>query len=584
MTSEIKVEFDVTATMRDGTELKANIFRPADEGTYPVALSRTPYGKDYGAISPILDAVRLAQAGYIVVLQDCRGRFKSGGEWEPFRYEGPDGYDTVEWAAGLPGSNGNVGMYGASYVGFTQWIAAVEQPPHLKAIMPVVTWADQRDGPTWRGGALELGLVAYWQLNAIGLDLMLKRTADAPLPQKFAAISTLVTEINRLREEGYYSLPLKDFAPLHKVGLDDAMQVYRENPYSREVAAPYSVYEHYRKIKVPAFNVGGWYDILCQGTLQNFAALREGAGGAPEAAQNRLLIGPWSHVGYQNVVGEVDFGFGAAAALVNLQTDLTGLTQRWFDYWLKGIENGVTTEPPVKLFVMGDNTWRDEAEWPLARTQYIPYYIHSGGAANTLHGNGTLTIHHPGDEKSDSFIYDPAQPVPTRGGNILMNALFTPGPKDQRPTEEREDVLVYTSAPLTDDLEVTGPVEVKLWASSEGHDTDFVARLSDVYPDGFVQNLCDGIIRASYRNGDRPELLEPGEVYQFTIKLWATSNVFKTGHRLRVDLTSSNFPRWNRNPNTGASFGDDAEFVSVRQTILHDVEHPSHILLPIIPR
>lgn len=583
---EIKVEFDVPATMRDGTVLRANIFRPVGENegdTYPVALTRTPYGKDYTTSSPWLDVVRLARTGYIVVIQDVRGRFRSEGEWRPLKNEAQDGYDSVEWAAQLPGSNGNVGMWGASYYGFTQWAAAMEQPPHLKALMPGITWADSRDGQGWRGGAWELGKQAGWQLSTVGLEVLLRRYKDAPLAQKVQAIGTLVNEINRLRTEGYYSLPLKDFEPLHKPGLTTELAEAMEKPNDREYNKPFSVNEAYDKIQVPAYNVGGWYDIFMQGTLQNFSALRE-EGRTPEARQAKLLVGPWSHIGYTSVIGEMDFGFAASASFINLQTDLTGLTQRWFDYWLKGVDNGVTKESPVKLFVMGDNAWRDEQEWPLKRTVYTRYFLHSNGQANTLEGAGTLSPDAPGNEISDLYIYDPANPVLTSGGAILMNALFSPGVKDQRPIERRDDVLLYTSEALAQDTEVTGPISVKLWASSEGRDTDFVACLVDVWPDGFAQNLTDGIIRARYRNGDTPELLEPDQIYEFNLDLWSTSNVFKAGHRIRLDITSSNFPRWDRNLNTGEPFGTDSEGKAVRQVIHHDAEHPSYLLLPIIPR
>ncbi|MBN9393459.1 MAG: CocE/NonD family hydrolase [Chloroflexi bacterium] len=584
MGNQINVEFDVPATMRDGTILRANIFRPAAEGTYPVALTRTPYGKDFASVTPMLDAVRMAQAGYIVIIQDVRGRMKSDGAWSVFRHEAQDGYDSVEWAATLPGSNGNVGMYGASYFGFTQWTAAIGTPPHLKAIFPVITWADARDGTVWRGGALEFGLMGSWQLSSIGLDVMLKRYKDAPPAQKYQAIATLVNEINRLQTEGYYSLPLKDFEPLKKLNLaPELLEEIVTRPYDREYNRPFSPQESYSKVQVPSFNVGGWYDIFTNGTLTAFKAMHEN-GSTPQARQSRLLMGPWSHVNYSGVIGDLDFGFAANSAFINLQTDLTGLVQRWFDYWLKGIENGVKDEPPVKLFIMGENVWRDEQEWPLARTQYTPYYLHSQGDANTANGSGYLSTEKPGAEAVDHFTYDPANPVPTKGGNLLMNGVYRPGAVNQQPKEAREDVLVFTTEPLTRDLEVTGPLEVKLWAASDAPDTDFVATLVDVHPDGFAQNLADGIIRARYRQGDRAELLEPGRAYEFTINLWATANVFKAGHRIRLDVTSSNFPRWDRNPNTGEAFGSSTEMRPAHQTIFHDAEHPSCVVLPVIPR
>jgi hypothetical protein len=574
MALAIKVEFDVPATMRDGTILRANVFRPEGDALYPIALARTPYGKDFFTTSPFLDSVRLAKAGYIVVIQDTRGRFTSEGEWQPFFYEAQDGYDTVEWAAGLPGSNGNVGMWGASYIGFTQWITAIQQPPHLKAIMPTITWADTRDGVGWRDGALELGTMGGWLLG-VGVDTLFKRVAHLPPQEQQQAIMGLVYEIDQLRTTGYASLPLKDFAPLKRHHIESKLFFDNfPNAYSRELAAPYSVYESYDKINVPAYNIGGWYDIFIQGTLQNFTALRNGSGQG-NAHQNRVLIGPWGHANLTNTVGDVDFGFVANSAFINLQSDITGLTQRWFDYWLKGVDNGVLDEPPVKIFVMGENVWRDEYEWPLARTQYTPLY---------LRGEGGLSGEKPGDEAADHYIYDPASPTPTVGGATLIHALFGLGPKDQRSVEARDDVLVYTSEPLSQDVEVTGPVVVKLWAASDARDTDFVARLVDLHPDGFARNLTDGIIRARYRNGDMPELLEPGKPYELTIDLWVTSNVFKAGHCIRLDIASASFPRWDRNPNTGDDFGTSAEMCPTKQTIFHDAAHPSHVILPVIPR
>jgi putative CocE/NonD family hydrolase len=574
MSDQIEVEFDVPATMRDGTVLRANIFRPRGDGPYPVALSRTPYGKDFASVHPFGDAVRLARAGYIVVLQDVRGRFRSDGTWRPFQLEELDGYDSVEWAARLPGANGKVGMFGLSYLGFTQWMAAKAAPPSLKAIVPGLTWADMRDGVTWRGGALELGTQASWQLTASAFDVILKRTRDAPPQQQARELGALVYEIDRLRAEGYFSLPLKDFAPLKRLGLTAELEetiAQAENP---DHQAALSIARAYDQVQAPSLNIGGWYDIFTGGTLRNFSAMRAG-GSTPAARQSKLLVGPWSHVNYSHVVGDVDFGYVAQMALMNLQTDMTGLTQRWFDYWLKGIENGVADEPPIRLFVMGENVWRDEQAWPLARAQDTPYF---------LHGDGLLAPEPPADEAPDQYVYDPADPTPTYGGSLLMHPLYGPGAKDQRAIESRADMLSYTSAPLAQDTEVTGPLLVTLWAASDAPDTDFVARLVDVHPDGLAQPLADGIIRARYRNGPAPELLEPGRPYEFAIDLWATANVFKAGHRIRLDIASASFPRWDRNPNTGAPFGSDSELRPAHQTILHDPAHPSRIVLPVVPR
>ncbi|HLV99153.1 MAG TPA: CocE/NonD family hydrolase [Ktedonobacterales bacterium] len=580
----VHVDFDVPATMRDGITLRANIYRPAAEGAYPVLLTRLPYGKDFPLGSSVLDPVKAARQGYITVVQDTRGRFTSEGDWYPLRDEGPDSYDSIEWAATLPGSNGKVGTYGASYFGFTQWVGAIQSPPHLAAMVPYITWANPHDGVFSRGGALELGIQASWLLET-GLDTVLRRERGNPDPRVgYAKMVALAQEIDRLPAEGYQSLPLKAFEPFRRTNLGESFFDGIEHPFAPEYSAPSTILGHHGKVNVPCYNAGGWYDIFLAGTLRNFQEMRA-HGATPEARQARLLIGPWSHTNASNTVGDTAFGYGASAALINLQIDFMSLQLRWFDRWLKGIENGVDREPPVKIFVMGENVWRDEQEWPLARALPTPFYLHSGGHANTLEGDGSLTTELPSDESADRFEYDPLNPVPTLGGSLLMPAVYRSGAINQQPIERRDDMLVYTSAPLEHDLEVTGPITVTLWAASSAPDTDFVARLVDVHPDGFARNLTDGIIRARYRHGlQTPELLEPGKAYEYTIDLWATSNLFKAGHRIRLDITSSNFPRWDRNLNTGHEIGADAEVQSATQTILHSREYPSHVLLPVVPR
>ncbi len=580
----IHIDFDVPASMRDGITLRANIYRPAADGTYPVLLTRLPYGKDFPLGTSVLDPVRAAREGYMVVVQDTRGRFTSEGDWYPLRDEGPDSYDTIEWAASLPASNGKVGMYGASYFGFTQWVGAIQRPPHLAAMFPYITWADPHDGVFSRGGALELGIQGNWLLET-GIDTTLRRERGNPdRTAGFKKLVALAREIDRLADEGYQSLPLKEFEPFRRTNLGQSFFDGIENPFAPDYSAPSTILGHHAQVSVPSYNAGGWYDIFLAGTIRNFQEMRAN-GATPEARQSRLLIGPWSHGNSSHTVGDIAFGYGAAAAFINLQIDFMSLQLRWFDRWLKGIDNGIDREPPVKIFVMGENVWRDEQDWPLARALPTPFYLHSGGHANTLAGDGSLSTELPGDESADRFVYNPLNPVPTLGGALLMPAVFRSGARDQQPIERRDDMLVYTSAPLERDLEVTGPVTVKLWAASSAPDTDFVARLVDVHPDGFAHNLTDGIIRARYRHGvHSPELLEPGKAYEYTIDLWATSNLFKAGHRIRLDITSSNFPRWDRNPNTGHQIGADAEMQSATQTILHNREHPSHVLLPVVPR
>jgi putative CocE/NonD family hydrolase len=420
----------------------------------------------------------------------------------------------------------------------------------------------------------------------MGLDVLIRRHRGDP-QSLGRSIYMLAKEMDALASMGYSSLPLSEFAPLKR---HDVASYYFEN-FARQLdreseqIKSMTILGQHEQVTVPTLNIGGWYDIFLKDTLSNFKIMRE-HGSSPEARQSKLLIGPWTHSGYTNPIGELNFGFASSAAFIDLQIDLVSLQVRWFDHWLKGKDTGMLREAPIKLFVMGANVWRDEQEWPLARAVETRYYLHSGGQANSARGNGLLSTEAPGAESPDQYDYDPANPVITLGGSLLMSPEFRPGPFDQSKTESREDVLVYTTLALEQDVEVTGPITVHLWATSSAPDTDFVARLVDVYPNGYAQNLNDGIIRARYRNfaqGEAPTLIEPGKAYEYEIDLWATSNLFKAGHAIRLDVTSSNFPRWDRNPNTGHEFGADNELAVAHQTILHDSEHPSYVVLPIVP-
>jgi putative CocE/NonD family hydrolase len=393
--------------------------------------------------------------------------------------------------------------------------------------------------------------------------------------------------IDTLGSQGYWALPLKDYTPLKFKDIAPAFFDPINTPMNRKLVEPMTILGKHEQVTIPTFNIGGWYDIFLQGTISNFRIMREN-GSTPEARQSKLLIGPWVHGGSTNPVGEKNFGFASTPGLINLQSDVMSMQLRWFDHFLKAQDTGVVAEAPIKLFVMGANRWRDEQEWPLARANETRYYLHSTGQANTLTGDGSLSTAAPTEEQTDHYDYDPAHPVITRGGALLMTPEYRPGVFDQRPTEQRPDVLVYTTPVLEQDVEVTGQISVHLWASSSAPDTDFVARLVDVYPDGYAQNLTDGIIRARYRDfshGAEPSLIEPHKAYEYEIDLWATSNLFLQGHRIRLDITSSNFPRWDRNPNTGHDFGtdDQQDLVIAQQTILHDAEHASYVTLPIIP-
>jgi putative CocE/NonD family hydrolase len=566
----VTVEFDVPARMRDGTILRANIYRPAGEGRRPVLLCRLPYGKDLLATGAEMDPVKAARRGYVVVVQDVRGTSRSDGDWYPFRAEAADGVDTIAWAAGLPFADGQVGMFGGSYLSFAQWAAAIQQPPALKALFPIAIFADPLNGAIYRGGAFELGSAAWWHL-LMALGPLVRRHGQDP-PSLDSALAAWAAEFDALGPTGYASLPLAEFAPLRRQGPAPAFFEAVGVPLDRaqDPLATITFLGKHEQVRIPSFHVGCWYDIFLADTIAAFQATR--AQGTP----TKLLIGPWMHGRLSNPIGERNFGIGAQAATLEVRTDLGSLELRWFDHWLKGRDTGMLDEGQIRFFVMGANVWRDEQEWPLARAIPTPWYLHEDGG---------LSRELPGAEAPDRYDYDPANPVPTVGGATLMAAEYPAGPRDQRAIEARPDVLVYTSEPLQDDTEVTGPITVRLWAVSSVSDTDFVARLTDVFPDGRSINLTDGIVRARYRSlarGEPPSLVEPGRAYEYAIDLWATSNVFLAGHRIRLQVTSSSFPRWDRNPNTGHPFGTDAEMRVAQQTILHDSDHPSHVVLPMV--
>ena len=575
----LKVETNLPAEMRDGVVLYADVYRPDGPGPFPVLLQRTPYDKSAPGSMTNLDPLKAARAGYAVVIQDTRGRYTSQGEFYAFRDEINDGYDTVEWAAAQPWSSGKVGMYGASYVGATQWLAALSQPPHLSAIFPNVTASNYHEGWTYQGGAFELGFNVSWTLLQLTLANFgaLSSAKDVPgekRRQLIEAVNDMETSFRHLPTEG---LPhLQD-------GLADYYYDWLAHPEFDEYWKQLCIEDNHSRLNVPAYNVGGWYDIFLGGTIRNFLGMRQNGGTDDARRGQKLLVGPWQHGSRgSSVVGNHYFGLSADA----MAADLDGIHFRWFDYWLKGIDNGVLDEPPVRIFVMGDNLWRDEQEWPLARAQNTAYYLHSQGKANSRHGDGSLSTQPPVEEPPDVYLYNPADPAPTRGGPLCCNPYFAAnGAFDQREIEARPDVLVYSTPHLEDDLEVTGPVTVTLWAATSEVDTDFTAKLVDVCEDGCARNLTDGIIRARYReSSSQASLVEPGRAYQYTIDLWATSNVFQRGHRIRVEISSSNFPRFDRNTNTGNVISGDAEFKPALQTVLHNAQHPSHITLPVVPR
>ena len=556
------VEHNATAVMRDGAKLRADIYRPTADGKFPVLLVRTPYDKtnemEFGA--------KAAARGYVVVEQDVRGRFQSEGEWYPFKNESQDGYDTVEWAASLPYANGKVGMFGGSYVGATQYLAAIAKPPHLAGICPNVTASNYHDGWTYQGGAFEQWFNESWT-TGLAMNTMRRRVEAGQNAVAWTKI-----------------LPLTNYAVLESppsAGLAPYFADWLAHPNYDEYWKQWSIEEHYAQIQVPVFSFGAWYDIFLGGTLRNYARLRKEAGSDEAKRGQKLMVYVGGHAGGSDnrKVGAVDFG-------EKLPINFNEIMLSWYDALLKGQTSASATEKPVRIFVMGRNEWREEDDWPLSRAKTTKYYLHSAGAANTVSGDGILSTAAPGAEKSDQYTYDPNDAAPTLGGPLCCGP-FPPaglGPQDQSKVESRSDVLVFTTPALTKDLEVTGPVSLDLYVSSSAVDTDFTGKLVDVWPNGLAQNLTEGILRLRYRNSqEKPEIAKAGETYRVTVDLWATSNVFLAGHKLRLEVSSSNFPRFDRNLNTGEEQAGATRMSKANNVIDHDKAHPSALVLPVVP-
>jgi len=570
----IVIQRNVEMKTRDGVTLRADIYQPAAEGSYPVLLQRTPYNKDEEAEF----GSRAAAHGYIVVVQDVRGRYTSDGEWYTFKHESEDGYDAVEWAAALPHSNGKVGMFGGSYVGATQMLAAIAHPPHLAGICPVVTASNYHENWTYQGGAFEQWFNQSWAAGLAQNTIL-----------HFAEHHT-----NALK--GTSAAPLNRFPVFNIAGTETGAQLTRTlAPYYLDwLAHPnyddfwkrWAIDENYQNIQVPALTVAAWYDIFQDGSLRNYMGMRDHAGNEAARTGQRLLVVIGGHAGGGRHIGAVDFGPAAA------EFDEDETTLRWYNYLFKGEANEFAdASKPVRIFVMGTNVWRNEEEWPLKRAKQDRYLLGSNTNANSAAGNGFLL--EPGVMKrtsgapADTYIYDPANPVPTTGGPLCCDAgLLAGGPQSQEKVEARKDVLVYSTGPLNQDVEVTGPVTLDLFASTTAADTDFTGKLVDVAPDGTAINITEGILRAKYCEGTRvaPNPVKPGEVVEYKIDLWSTSNVFLKGHRIRLEVSSSNFPRFDRNLNTGEDGAASVEMRKATNTIYHDAGHPSALVLQVVEK
>jgi putative CocE/NonD family hydrolase len=609
---EIVLEHNRMITMRDGVRLACDIYRPARNGKaadepFPVILERTPYGKQTVAEW----AHYFVPRGYVAIGQDVRGRYDSEGGWRPFRDDGQDGFDTLEWIGRQTWSNHRVGTVGTSYPGGTQHALALANPPFLEAMIPADAMSDFGRYGVRHNGAFELRWM-NWIFNIGGPNG--SRTARDPATKReLLKFGEQVREYALRMPLRRGTTPLK-LNPEYEEWLVEAMSHGDYDAFWKDAGA--DVVAHADEYKdIPVYHLGGWYDSWgTQVANLNYVTLRQ-----KKKSLQRLIMGPWTHGGRtHSYAGEAEFGPEAAI-------DFFTFEQRWFDHWLKGIDNGVDREPPVRIFVMGGGDahktpegrlyvggyWRNETEWPLARARQMPYYLHAGGI---------LSREKPIAEAPSSYQFDPTHPVPTLGGNISShnappshrNTISRPGDSnnlmeqgaydqrcrleiwtcdDTRPLSARNDVLVFQSKPLEEDMEVTGRLIAHLWASSSAPDTDFTAKLIDVYPPnpdfpaGVDLNVADSIVRARYRDSlEHASLMKPGTVYPFTIEMYPTSLVFKKGHRIRLDISSSNFPRFDVNPNTGEALNDNRRWATAVNTVYHDAEHPSHIVLPLIPR
>jgi len=538
--------------MRDGVRLGTTVFLPPQEGRYPAVLVRTAYNRK-GFYIPFFP-----EHGMALVIQDVRGRYDSEGEWYPFTSEANDGYDTLEWIARQPWCNGKVGMFGDSYLAATQYYAVQSGSKRLCALNPRFMSGDCWKRGYYCDGAFSLALTWSWLCFECA-----ERTSWAVQMPMFDVAKLLRT------------LPIISLDERSGAGVVQSYREYVKRSHYDDLWKTLDIREWYDRFTMPVFLIGGWYDNYAEQAVRTFLGLRKAARTPKLRDSHRLLIGPWIHgISGASTLGEMDFGPNAVKE--------NDATLRWLDCMLHGGEAGQFQKAPIRVFTMGANEWRDLSDWPPPGARFVNYYLRAGGK---------LSAEQPGGQSSDRYDYDPDDPAPTLGGNHSIGP-YNPGlwdfakagPFDQRPMEQRKDVLVYTSPPLEEDTEVTGPVMARLFAASSARDTDFFVKLTDVHPDGRSINITEGVIRARFREDvwGKPKLIEPNKVYEYTIDLQVTSNVFKKGHCLRVLVTSSSFPLWDRNLNTGNDPGTDTEMQVAHQAIFHDRAHPSHVVLPIV--
>ncbi len=562
----MRVMKNIMVPMNDGVKLATDIYTPENMTTGPVLIARTPYNKDF------MDehVMKFAEHGYIVIVQDVRGRYSSEGKFNPHAHEKEDGLTNIQWINAQKWCNGHIGTFGASYLGGTQWLTAVNNPEGLDAMITEVTFDDTYEGMTYQSGAKILHDLR-WAAASIIPDAVRRAEEETgiketrPLPDVDTVLEALPMAAHPMMDD--YGLFYKEWLANNTQG-----------DYWKKTAPN----QGYDNVHVPVLNISGWYDIFVPSTLRNYMGMKK-EGPTEEVRNNQYLImGPWTHMNFTGVFPEIDYGEQASS----LNMGLMDIKLRWYDKWMKGLDV-VPMPTHVKVFVMGANRWQDEEDWPIPRTEYKPYYIDSKGKANSSSGDGRLSTTEPvssNNEHVDTYTYDPLEPTPTVGGQVILPGENAMGPRDQQEMEKRSDVLVYTTEPLDKDVEVIGPVTMHLYASTKTLDTDFTAKLVDVNPDGRAFLLTDGIVRGRFREGtDEEVLLTPDTVYEFVIDMGATANLFKKGHQIRLEIASANFPKFNRNSNTGGDIPNEKaeEYRTTINSVYHSKLYPSKLILPI---
>ncbi len=561
--TSFNVTKDLAVPMRDDVVLRADIVLPSATGRFPTLVYRTPYGKQF-ALKEGSSFEKAVARGYAIVIQDVRGRYASDGDFSPYQNEGRDGYDTIEWAARQPWSDGNVGTFGLSYPGAVQWLAAVENPPHLKAMVPAMTFSTPRNF-FYSGGVFD-GSWLDWIWFNIAPDARRRKSLSGPQTHKEAAASWK-QDHERLQN----FLPLRDLPDLKQVA--PFYYEWLAHPPADSWWDWAELRNKYDRVHAAVLNFSGWYDEAYgpDGATTNFNGLLA-ARHTEKDPRTHTLIGPWTHGG-QNESKSGERDFGPAAPI-----DYDELILRWMDHYLQNVNNSVDREKPVRLFVMGDNAWRDEDSWPLARAKETSYYLNaSRGASRIGTLNSSLLVP---SARTSEFVSDPAHP--------LSDPYTEYGAHDYRAFAGRDDVLVFDAMPLRTDTELTGPIRAEIFVSTDVPDFDLWVRLLDVAPDGTAFNLMSpglDVLRASYRNRSlKPELLTPGKIYHLTLDRMLTSNVFRSGHRIRVQISAAFSPHFSRNLQTGKSEITSSETQLCHIRIYHNAEHSSRIVLPVIPR